>query len=1251
MSLKHHPRMLGLLNLLLTAVLLGVLGLSSAPLSPVRAAPDAWTATGSMTDARYAHTATLLPDGRVLAAGGFVSGSALSGAEVYDPATGAWSPTGDLNAARYWHTATLLPTGRMLVAGGRGNSGVLSSAELYDPATGVWTTTGGMHAARHQHTATLLPDGRVLVAGGWGGDGLLSSAEVYDPTTGVWTTTGGMHDVRYDHTATLLAAGLRDAEVYDPATGAWTATGKLRTSRYQHTATLLPDGKVLVAGGYGIVGPLVDAEVYDPATGAWSFTGKLHEKRYWHTAALLPNGQVLVAGGHGGSSLDSVEVYDPATGMWAMTGGLNAARDEHSATLLPGGDLLVTGGLDNGDPLDSAEVYDPAAGAWSATGGLGTPRMEHTATILPAGQVLVAGGSGGTGALDGAAVYDPATSAWSPTGDLNAARGAHTATLLQDGRVLVAGGEAGGSELGSAELYNPATGSWMATGDLGHARSGHTATLLRSGKVLVAGGYSNGGLLRSAELYDPATGAWSHTGDLNHARSRHTATLLPDGRVLVAGGHDNAAAVGSAEVYDPATGSWTATDGLDAARYRHTATLLPGGRVLVAAGFGGPGVSLDSAEVYDPATDVWSAAASLNVARAGHTTTLLPDGHVLVVGGLDLSAGGSLDSAEVYDPATGTWSTTTSLNTARDSHTATLLPDGKVLIAGGYNDDSGGSLGSAELYDAVLTYSTPSGSARPTLNAVTSPLGLGSRLSLTGVGFRDCAESSGGSWNSSPTNYPLVQLRALEGDQVRWLPPDPAAPFSDNAFTSLPVTDLAPGNAWVTVFVNGIPSVSRFVLVQSPDLVIAKSVTPAHARPGQAITYALAFANAGGATATSVVITDRLPLELSGLSYRASAGIAITPTGTLSYTWQVSDLAPGHSAAITVTGLLAASLPAGTPITNTALIAAAAPEANVADNRDSVLLTVLNAPPSAHGDSGSGFVTTEDTPFTTADVLANDSDLNGDFLSVQGFDASGTLGLVDYGASDGTFAYDPDGQFDHLAVGEQAVDTFTYVVSDGASTDVATVAITINGVNDPPQAFGDHYATAEDAPLTVPAAKGVLANDLDAEDDPLTALLDSSPSQGGLSFAADGSFVYTPAAGFVGVDTFTYRARDGQANSNIATVRVVVGDEISPQVVAVSPPDGATDVAVDVPVIITFSEAIDPSSLAYTVAPNPGGWSVTWNGDATVATLSHASFGYWADQTVTVTGAEDVAGNPLAAVYHWSFTTAPVQVYIPLLLR
>jgi hypothetical protein len=80
--------------------------------------------------------------------------------------TGTWTPTGSLNTGRRLHTATLLPNGMVLVAGGFGFNNVFASAELYDPANGTWTPTGSLNTARTEHTATLLPNGMVLVAGG-----------------------------------------------------------------------------------------------------------------------------------------------------------------------------------------------------------------------------------------------------------------------------------------------------------------------------------------------------------------------------------------------------------------------------------------------------------------------------------------------------------------------------------------------------------------------------------------------------------------------------------------------------------------------------------------------------------------------------------------------------------------------------------------------------------------------------------------------------------------------------------------------------------------------------------------------------------------------------------------------------------------------------------------------------------------------------------------------------------------------------
>jgi WD40 repeat protein len=151
-------------------------------------ASGASTATGSLNIPRYGHSAILLPDGRVLVVGGLDRCNythPLASAELYDPASGTWTATGSLSIARRRSTATLLPNGKVLVAGGDDGTTelgttVLSSAELYDPASGIWTPTGSLITARRHHIAALLPNGKVLIAGGYdGSNNILSSSELY----------------------------------------------------------------------------------------------------------------------------------------------------------------------------------------------------------------------------------------------------------------------------------------------------------------------------------------------------------------------------------------------------------------------------------------------------------------------------------------------------------------------------------------------------------------------------------------------------------------------------------------------------------------------------------------------------------------------------------------------------------------------------------------------------------------------------------------------------------------------------------------------------------------------------------------------------------------------------------------------------------------------------------------------------------------------------------------------------------------
>jgi WD40 repeat protein len=335
--------------------------------------------TGNMNAVRTAHTATLLPNGKVLIAGGdacfffsyyYYGNCLLDSVEVYDAGAGTFSTTGKMSVTRDFHTATLLNNGKVLVTGGHD-----ASAELYDSTSGTFAATGSMSVGRNSHTATLLASGKVLIAGGQSVSGALATAELYDPTTGIFTATGTMAAARTSHTATLLANGkvliaggsnsagatLATTELYDPnsgTNGTFTVTGTMAAARTSHTATLLANGNVLITGGIADIANAVSlssAEVYDVVAGSFSATGPMMTVRDSHFAILLANGTVLVAGGSFGSTGGfTAELYNTGNGTFTETGGMETSRALAAAVLLlPDGRVFVSGGSDT----NSAELY------------------------------------------------------------------------------------------------------------------------------------------------------------------------------------------------------------------------------------------------------------------------------------------------------------------------------------------------------------------------------------------------------------------------------------------------------------------------------------------------------------------------------------------------------------------------------------------------------------------------------------------------------------------------------------------------------------------------------------------------------------------------------------------------------------------------------------------------------------------------------------------------------------------------------
>jgi N-acetylneuraminic acid mutarotase len=356
-----------------------------------------------------------------------VPSAAPVGAGVRDrvdgPAPAGWIATGGLATGREAHTATLLDNGMVLVAGGfvgsDGGPEATASAELYDPRTGTWHRTGSMACGRGGHVAVPLPDGRVLVLGGWNQDQAVPTVEVYDATTGSWTGAAPLPTPREGFAATLVGnkvlvtggyertggTALSTSELYDPGSDQWTAVAGMVVPRYSHQATGLADGRILVAGGVNDdnQGGVPDAEVYDPEADEWTAPDPMSDSRETdeiccHEQVRLSDGDVLAVGGYNSGVLGSTERYHPPTGSWTDAGPMRAARQGgHTASLLGNGLVVVVGGRDDAGLVPGAEAYDPAGSRWAAIASPIEPRAGHTAIVLPFNWILVTGGADSEG--------------------------------------------------------------------------------------------------------------------------------------------------------------------------------------------------------------------------------------------------------------------------------------------------------------------------------------------------------------------------------------------------------------------------------------------------------------------------------------------------------------------------------------------------------------------------------------------------------------------------------------------------------------------------------------------------------------------------------------------------------------------------------------------------------------------------------------------------------------------------------------
>lgn len=570
--------------------------------------------TGAVLVRRTTHSATLLPDGRVVIIGGVstaLPNSLTNLVEVYDPNTGTFSALGTIQLPRRNHSATLLPDGKILVAGGwTGTSPIPPSTpnmEIFDPATGTSEYIGDMAVARADHRVAALSNGQVIITGGRTDGPFLRSAEIFDPL--LLLRPEDLYAF-YQEFANLTLENQQLWQFYNEATNViWGLT--VTNNNLQGQLEYANDALTNLQAQLDELEPnpfrmLSDSTL--PRTRPFVFT--------------LPDGRVAI---QAGTILDSpfqrvISVFNPQTERITTVATNIDIRIGHMGNVLPDGRIIYSGGSIRHYPsgpdviTNSTEIFDGSTSNVVYGPSMVQPRMAGLSINLADGRLLMFGGRNAANTfLPQSEIYEPSNQVFRLSGVMPRQVLTPTATLLQDGRVFIFGYNT--NMLAEAQMFDPVTETFSTLNGASAARSGHQASLLADGRVFISGGRtaSGGILITTTEIFDPVTGTFTAGPSMLNPRFNFAATTLPDGKVLLVGGQTNIFSsfpgVGLADLYDPATSSFSSAGLMATNRFNHTIALLENGTVFITGGNSGvpPGYLIKS-ELYDPVTHVRTSA-------------------------------------------------------------------------------------------------------------------------------------------------------------------------------------------------------------------------------------------------------------------------------------------------------------------------------------------------------------------------------------------------------------------------------------------------------------------------------------------------------------------------------------------------------------------------------------------------------------------------------------------------------------------
>jgi N-acetylneuraminic acid mutarotase len=333
-----------------------------------------WISIGSTLVPRYFHSAVRLNDGRVLVTGGTENNNwpsnPISSCEIYDPSTETWAQVAPMIYPRSWHKSALLPNNKVLVAGG-----TTLYCELFNPESGVWQLTDTLSINSHwfgtQWEGIMNSNGKYFLLEQT--DSFYCIAQIYDFQTEQWTFTDTIQTVDWHFTVsqideTVMVAGgmwgVRNCEIYDKYTNSWQEISQMNEGRSSFTATKLLDGNILVTGGESYRGtsmhPKESCEIYNDSTQVWNYVDSMNYARLEHQAVLLKNGKVLIVGGYGDWVLrKQTEIYNQNTNTWENAGDILYGRSGFTLTTLNDSTILLVGGYYYDGTICEVFRYNP----------------------------------------------------------------------------------------------------------------------------------------------------------------------------------------------------------------------------------------------------------------------------------------------------------------------------------------------------------------------------------------------------------------------------------------------------------------------------------------------------------------------------------------------------------------------------------------------------------------------------------------------------------------------------------------------------------------------------------------------------------------------------------------------------------------------------------------------------------------------------------------------------------------------------